>query len=385
MPGTMLKILKSIKNSLLILILFTSTALAGGAKISELKKEAKSDDDGKFYLRELHKLNAPHGLNSVSLSDKSIVGNKSFRFEVNNGECGQNTTSDCETERERSELYYLWKNKDDHEKWKKEKWYRFYVFVPKEYNSLAPSKTSIIQWKRINPSKVLIMFQLFHGGLYFNINGDTFKDVQYHLKYFKDLRGQWTEILFNTNWHPDADKGYMKVWIDGEMKIDYKGVANHSSKGKDLNLRYGIYSSFLDRYRNTFGETKHKQRVLYFDGVRGDTTCEKLLKDQKRCNDLLSQNVKLYKLYSPKNTKTVKKFDERDLKILGQTHTVINPRFTREEVNFLMNAKDNDEKCIREQYGSGLDLIRKDSLGHERYYRCEVYSVIKQIVKDCTS
>ena len=31
------------------------------AKISELKKEAKSDDDGKFYLESLHTLNARHG------------------------------------------------------------------------------------------------------------------------------------------------------------------------------------------------------------------------------------------------------------------------------------------------------------------------------------
>ena len=316
MQGIMLKILKSIRNSLLILILLTSTALAGGAKISELKKEAKSDDDGKFYLESLHALNARHGLNTVSLSDKSIVGKKSFRFEVNHGECGQEPNwSDCENERERAELYYEW-NKNE-EKWKKEKWYRFYVFVPKEYNSLAPSKTSIIQWKRRNPSKVLIMFQLHHGGLYFNINGDTFKpDVFYHLKYFKDLRDQWTEIVFNTNWHPDADKGFMKVWIDGKMKIDYKGVANHPTKGAELNLRYGIYSSFLDRYRNTFGETKHKQRVLYFDGVRGDVTCEKLLKDEKRCNELLSQTISVYNRYTPDSFKSVRQFKKKDLKYM---------------------------------------------------------------------
>ena len=39
MREIMSKILKNIRNSLLILILLTSTALAGGAKISELKKE----------------------------------------------------------------------------------------------------------------------------------------------------------------------------------------------------------------------------------------------------------------------------------------------------------------------------------------------------------
>ena len=308
----------------IILSLFiTFNAFAGGAKISELQKEAKADNDGKLYLEAFHHLNAPHAINSVSLSDKSIVGDKSYRFEVNNGECGQEPKwSDCENERERSELYYSWKSnqfgKPDDEQWKKEKWYRFFVFIPKEHNILAPSQTSIIQWKRKSPSRVLIMFRYHHGGLYFDMNGDTFApDAFYHLKYDKDMREQWTEILFNTNWHPDKDKGFMKVWIDGKMKIDYKGVANYKSK-KELNLRFGIYSSGLDLYRKAFNETKHKKRVIYFDGVRGETNCQKLLNDNKRCKKLLSQEVKVYKLYRPFDWKGTKKLQSYDLKTLNK-------------------------------------------------------------------
>lgn len=240
------------------------------------------------------------------------------------------------------------------------------------------------------------MFQLHHGGLYFNINGDTFKpDIFYHLKYFKDLREQWTEILFNTNWHPDADKGFMKVWIDGKMKIDYKGTANHP-EGKDLNLRYGIYTSFLDKYRNTFSETKHKQRVLYFDGVRGDTTCKKLLKDNKRCNELLSQTVSEYRIYNPNNFKTVKKFKEDDLKSLvepaildngnnSNSGKYVHDDFSTQEINFLMTAKDEDEKCIRKELGPGLDLLRKDTINHKRYTRPIIITWIKKIIKNCSS
>ena len=313
-----------IKVIFIILSLFlTFNAFADGAKISELQKESKADNDGKLYLRGFHHLNAPHAINSVSLSDKSIVGDKSFRFEVNNGECGQEPKwSDCENERERSELYYSWKSnqfgKPDDEQWKKEKWYRFFVFIPKEHNILAPSQTSIIQWKRKKPSRVIIMFRYHHGGLYFDMNGDTFlPDAFYHLKYDKDMREQWTEILFNTNWHPDKDKGFMKVWIDGKMKIDYKGVAN-SKIGTELNLRYGIYSSGLNLYRRAFDETKHKKRVIYFDGVRGETNCQKLLNDNKRCEELLSQEVKVYKLYRPFNWKGTKKLQPYDLKTLNK-------------------------------------------------------------------
>ena len=228
-----------IKLFLISLSLFiTSNAIAGGAKLSELKKEAKADNDGKLYLEGLHNLNAPHAMNSVSLSNKSIFGDKSFRFEVNHGECGEEPKwSDCKNERERSELYYEWKdgqfNKPNDEQWKKEKWYRFYIFIPKDFNSTAPAKLSLIQWKRKNPSKVIIMFQHHKGGLYFNMNGDTFSsDPWYLMKSDKNLKGQWTEILFSTNWHPDPNKGYMKVWIDGKMKLDYKGRATLILKGK---------------------------------------------------------------------------------------------------------------------------------------------------------
>lgn len=364
--------------------------------LKEIKKEAKNDNEGKLYLEEFHNLIAPHAINPVSLSDKSIIGDKSFRFEVNHGECGQEPKwSDCDNERERSELYYEWgsKNNHDNEKLKKEKWYRFYVFVPKEHNILAPSQTSIIQWKRRDPAKVLIMFRYHHGGLYFDFNGDTFSPAPFYLlKNDKDMRDQWTEILFSTNWHPSADKGFMKVWIDGKMKIDYKGVANHPSKGKNLNLRYGIYSSALDRYRAAFNEIKHKKRVLYFDGVRGNTTCKKLLKDEKRCKELLSQNVIEYFKYAPeRGWSTSKKLGQYDLNKLGaplkleikSEQKKLYNYLTNKEINFLMTAKGEEEQCIRKQFGSGLDLLRKDTVSNQRYSNWNVYSVLQEIVKDC--
>ena len=37
----------------------------------------------------------------------------------------------------------------------------------------------------------------------------------------------------------------MKVWIDGELKVDFKGISNHPTKGLEQNLRYGLYNSFI--------------------------------------------------------------------------------------------------------------------------------------------
>ena len=52
-----------------------------------------------------------------------------------------------------------------------------------------------------------------------------------------------------------------------------------------------MYSSSLDRYRKAFNETKHKKRVIYFDGVRGETNCQKLLNDKNR-PDMMSNRSK---------------------------------------------------------------------------------------------
>jgi len=265
-----------------------NSATSSKKLLTEIKKSV--DDDGILQLKEFHVLNAPHAINPVSVSDFSIIGKTSIRFESNHGECGQEPNwNDCPNDRERTELYY------GDESWKSEKWYRFYLYLPKDYNSIAPAKMSLIQWKRLDPSEVLIMFQHMHAGLTFNRNGDTFPDSYIVLKSNEDLLGNWTEIIFNTNWHPDPEKGFMKVWIDGKLKIDFKGRAN-SKNGRKLSLRYGLYSSYMSNYKNIFKTQKMPQRIAFYDGVKSGKSCQKLL-DLNTCENLVSQNIKEYKLF----------------------------------------------------------------------------------------
>ena len=271
-------------------LILSSNAFAK-TKFSEIKKALKEDKYGKAIPESFHSLNSPKAINPISVSDFSIIGEKSIRFEVNHGECGQEPKhSDCETDRERAELYFSKKP------WKKETWYRFFIYLPQDYNSTAPAKMSLIQWKRHNPSKVLVMFQHMHAGLTFNRNGDTFEDSYIVLKSNKELLGDWTEIIFATNWHPDPQKGFMKVWIDGKLKVDFKGRSNHKKEGKELSLRYGLYSSFLRYYRKVHNKEIHPQRIIFFDGVRAEKNCKKLL-DENQCQKLTSQTVDEYELF----------------------------------------------------------------------------------------
>ncbi len=278
------------KIFLLILGLLLCTNSFAKTKFSEVKKALKEDGYGKAVPEKFHHLNSPKAINPVSVSDFSIIGDKSIRFESNDGECWKEPKwNDCTNDRERTELYYKKKP------WKKERWYRFYIHLPEDYNSIAPAKMSLIQWKRHKPSKVLVMFQHDHSGLTFNRNGDTFKDTYIVLKPNKDLLGSWTEIIYSTNWHLDPEKGFMKVWIDGKLKVDFKGRSNNK-KGKELSLRYGLYSSSMSRYKAVFETDTMPQRIVFFDGVKEEKSCEKLL-DETKCQSLKSQTINEYDVF----------------------------------------------------------------------------------------
>ena len=278
------------KIFLLILGLLLCTNSFAKTKFSEVKKALKEDGYGKAVPEKFHHLNSPKAINPVSISDFSIIGDKSIRFESNDGECWKEPKwNDCTNDRERTELYYKKKP------WKKERWYRFYIHLPKDYNSIAPAKMSLIQWKRHKPSKVLVMFQHDHSGLTFNRNGDTFKDTYIVLKPNKELLGSWTEIIFSTNWHLDPEKGFMKVWIDGKLKVDFKGRSNNK-KGKELSLRYGLYSSSMSRHKAVFETDTMPQRIVFFDGVKEEKSCEKLL-DETKCQSLKSQTINEYDVF----------------------------------------------------------------------------------------
>ena len=119
------------KNFLFFLIIGLLVNNNGFAKtkFSKVKKALEEDKYGRSIPEEFHMLNAKHAINPVSISDFSIVGEKSIMFELNDGECGYEPKySDCKNDRERTELYY--------KKYpsKVERWYQFYIYLPKDYN-----------------------------------------------------------------------------------------------------------------------------------------------------------------------------------------------------------------------------------------------------------
>ena len=79
------------KTFLTLFIFLPSLVLA--SSFSEIKKALKQDGFGEIIPEELHPLISPNAKNPISVSGNSIIGDKSIKFEVNNGECGEEPKS----------------------------------------------------------------------------------------------------------------------------------------------------------------------------------------------------------------------------------------------------------------------------------------------------
>ena len=52
----------------------------------------------------------------------------------------------------------------------------------------------------------------------------------------------------------------------------------------------------MSNYKNTFNTKKMPQRIAFYDGVKSEKNCQKLL-DLNTCENLVSQNIKEYKYF----------------------------------------------------------------------------------------
>lgn len=260
---------------------------------SAVLKSLDEDNDGLFEVEEINLLTAPDAKAPLTVIKDSVVGNSSLAFQLNDGECGEDKGkwSDCDNNRERTELNF------QKEQSKQEKWYRFYVKFPESHNNLAPANLSVIQWKRYSkPSQTMIQFQQTAAGLVLNRNGQTYKDSNIVLVKENELYNRWIELVFSTNWHPEKDKGFMKLWVDGEMKFDHQGPS-HAPTAEEFSMRMGLYSSFLHQFSALFPDKPFPTREIYIDGVRAESTCEKLLNDKEQCDSLNDQTVATYTVH----------------------------------------------------------------------------------------
>ncbi|NVK74447.1 MAG: heparin lyase I family protein [Oceanospirillaceae bacterium] len=220
----------------------------------------------------------PYGVTTVNSSNGEPVrtGETSFRFEVRDGDCGNDGEgwSDCKNDRQRHE--YSAGNVNG------EIWFNWSLYIPDDFKSIFPATVTLGQFHQHNGSGPPFMFQTsaIHSGQKsgYNIDrqmhGSTLENKP--LLTDAEMRGRWTDILVHANWKTDY-RGFFRIYVNGETVPRYQYVGpTIDKKGGSPYFKFGIYQSHISRYLMGKGkDAKTPTQVVYYDNVKKGSTCTK--------------------------------------------------------------------------------------------------------------
>lgn len=188
------------------------------------------------------------------------------RFEVRSGDCGaQPGWSDCDSDRERSEL-----SENGSAPPGSEYWYGWSFYLPPNHPNIYPAKVAFGQFHQRNSRSPAFMFQNDAGGLLIDKNfGHSTERVP--LISQDDLLGRWHHIEVHAKW--DKLDGFFRVYVNGDLRYETTGS---TSSGADIYFKYGLYRSFLSRYKTKFGTQEVPTQEVLFAKVCRATTREGL-------------------------------------------------------------------------------------------------------------
>jgi hypothetical protein len=179
------------------------------------------------------------------------------KFEVRPGDCSSAIGwSDCENDRERSELMGPKDNFSG-----SEHWYGWSLYIPNEYINVYPTKTALGQFHQ-NKGMPAFMFQNYEGGYWIdrNFGITTHKEI---LISEEELKGRWHHIEVNAKWH--KRDGFFIVYVNGEEKWRFVG---QTMSEQEVYFKYGVYRSFMSRYKKLNNTDSVPAQTAYFSNVK---------------------------------------------------------------------------------------------------------------------
>lgn len=210
----------------------------------------------------------PYGIVTTDKSKghPAFAGSKAERFEVRQGDCGQQPGwSDCATDRERAEMSEL----KPYTQMNTPTWYSWAVYFDPSWPDISPVTTTVGQFHQRDVSAPAMLFIQRNGTYYMRI--ESAKELwatnarEYELINPKLLRGRWHYVIVHANWSKNAD-GFIKVWVNNTLRVDIKGPTTVNST--PVYFKYGIYRSFVSRVQN------RPTHIVYIDEVRKGPTRE---------------------------------------------------------------------------------------------------------------
>ena len=272
-------------------LLTITTSFEANAKCGGYGKHFSLPDEVSFgtqYRKSLKANFKSHGACVVEEPDDHPVryGSKSLRFEVRDGDCswykdksGKMIWNDCDEDRFRHELNsYTFQ---DHTEY----WYHWSLYIPTDWVNVYPTKTALGQFHQ-NGYKPVFMFQNYGGGLSIDRLSDGNSTERVKIIDNEDLIGQWNDILVRAIWSPDYvwssddnTEGLFEIWVNG--KKVYSHIGQTKNKDKSVYQKFGVYQSFISRYKGKNKTDTIPTQIAYYDAIRVSRDCDGL-----KLNDL---------------------------------------------------------------------------------------------------
>lgn len=272
--------------------------LAFAAVLNVASEAARADPPPRGY--ELILSDAPHAFRYTGPGEPVRRGLRAERFELRPGDC---SGSDCGAPRYRAEIG----ERRGSARVGQDIWYGWSFYNGSIGPTLRDISLRIVlgQWRLsgdLPPVFRLIQIGQDEGywdtcqPLFCFAPGDPAEDIVVELtdmaqamnwgsaqndglvcRLFSSVAAQdyWMDIVVNTNF-ADDDSGYLRIWVNGALKCDYRGrlVASRPDLRARPQHRRGIFVSYTERWDRVQPGVPKPRMVAYFDEFRDGRTRE---------------------------------------------------------------------------------------------------------------
>jgi len=257
--------LVTVGGTLAIMFALGIASLPAHAYDTYMKHNSTDVSNKKVYLKLFKDKNKKKQWQLVSADEGHPVrdGKKSWRFEVQEGWCGEDSKhSDCNSGRYRSEV----STKDGTKISKKPFWMSVSIYIPQDYKSNP--NVSVTWWQIWQTGKVpVMMLRERNGMIRMDMMPAGITEKTFLLADIDQMRGKWTDFKFNIKLQPKD--GFVKAWMKNDSVDVYDEWLNAGTIGfiKSKKMEYradtGIYQTYVDH-----NPGEHHTQVIYVDAFR---------------------------------------------------------------------------------------------------------------------